>query len=83
MAPYEITEALIGITGLGPRALSRAMGRKEPYIGGILRRKSCPRVDTMAEIATVCGYTIQLVPDDPDRPTLVIDPPTRSERVEE
>lgn len=69
--------------GTTPYKLSRDMGRAKQYMDSLIRRGTTPRVDTMSEIALACGYRIVLEPSDPERPTLVIDPPTRQESGEE
>ena len=45
----------------GITAASKAMGRDQNYIAGMLSRGSVPKADTLARIASVCGYRLVLV----------------------
>lgn len=60
-------------TGKSRIALSREMGMSDTYLTTKLQERSKPRTDTLALLANVCGYKLQLVRDDE---VIVIDPPT-------
>lgn len=47
--------------GLSPNAACQSMGRANGYVDQSLKRKGGIGAPTLAEIAQVCGYELQLV----------------------
>ena len=47
-------------SGLGPVGASRALGRSPMYLSALLSRGSCPRTDTLVQVARACGYSVVL-----------------------
>ena len=46
---------------MGTVAVSEEIGRNRSYVGNMLSRGSTPQADTLAKIASACGYELQLV----------------------
>lgn len=47
-------------SGISAGDLSRALGRSRGYITALLAHGGSPRVDTLAAIAEICGYSLEL-----------------------
>ena len=47
-------------SGKGTIQVSRELGKSKAYVSAAINRGNVPRVDTLARIAKVCGYTIVL-----------------------
>ena len=48
-------------SGLSGRQVSKDMGKSVNYISSALGQGSDPTAGTLADVAAVCGYTLQLV----------------------
>ena len=65
---------MVNGSGMSRRQVSLQLGHHENFITTKIQERGIPKVDTLAEIAAVCGYQLQLVGHGE---TIVIDPPTR------
>lgn len=60
----DATDALrhmVDVSGLGGYGVSRAAGRAPSYVSVVLRRHGDVACSVLADLATACGYSLQLV----------------------
>ena len=51
-------------SGQGVVGVSQQLGKSKMYLSGMISRHTVPRVDTLAQIAKVCGYKLVLESND-------------------
>lgn len=73
--PIGAISAMVSGSGMSRRQVSLKMGRHENFITTKIQERGVPKMDTLAEIAAVCGYQLQLVGHGE---TIVIDPPNKA-----
>ena len=74
MRSGDAIRAMVSYSGQSLRAASVAAGRTPTFLTGTLARGSSPTLDTAADFADACGYSLAFVPVDDVPPTaLVID----------
>ena len=73
MNAHEITESMLGETGLPQREISRRAGYYPTYVHDLIRRDITPKADALARIADACGYDL-LVRRRIDEYEMIIDP---------
>lgn len=74
MLVWDAVESMGDSTGHSAYAISKALGKTPGFIAGSKSRGSVPRCDTLANMASVCGYSLCLVPSDSvPKDALVID----------
>lgn len=61
MSPSDAVREMIRASGLSAYAVSRKAGRASAYISVLLSRGVDPSSRVLTDIATACGYTLQLV----------------------
>lgn len=76
MNAKEATKYVIQASGRPMRALAVEMGKSSMYLAGVTSRGSVPRLDTFAEIARACGYSLVLRGEDEE---IVIEPDSAQE----
>lgn len=72
MQVWDAVETMGGRTGNSAYAISKALGKTPGFITNSKSRGSVPRVDTLANMARVCDYSLCLVPS-VDVPTNAIE----------
>lgn len=75
MNPSEAMRRMIETSGKSGRQVAREIGRSDTFISASLAQGVCPRMDTFARVAHVCGYEVIVVPTgtaDPDSPRATI-----------
>ena len=74
----EAVRHMLSTSGLTVRAAGAALHRAPTYLSNILTRGSTPRADVLARVASVCGYSLVLIPSNEQAPrgSLVIDATT-------
>ena len=55
---------MIEASGMTHRQIASRMGRYDAYVSQLVSRGTEPRVDTLASVASACGYRLELVPLD-------------------
>ena len=55
-----IIRHMVATSGMSYAEVSRAMGRNDRYVAGMLKEETTPRVDLLVRIAEACGYTLVL-----------------------
>jgi DNA-binding phage protein len=53
---------IIESSGKSGRQVAREIGMSESFISSSLAQGVCPRADTLAHVAHVCGYELVLIP---------------------
>lgn len=76
MNAKEATKYVIQASGRPMRALAVEMGKSPMYLAGVTSRGSVPKLDTFAEIARACGYSLVLRGEDEE---IVIEPDSAQE----
>lgn len=61
MSPSDAVREMVRASGMSAYAASRKAGRASAYISVLLSRGVDPSSRVLADIATACGYTLQLV----------------------
>ena len=62
MDASEAIRMMIKLSGKSGRKVAREIGRSESFVSASLAQGVCPRVDTLARVASACGYELVLVP---------------------
>lgn len=62
MDANEAIRRIIKASGKSGRQVAREIGRSESFVSSSLAQGVCPRADTLAHIADVCGYELVIVP---------------------
>ena len=62
MNPSEAMRHMIETSGKSGRQVAREIGRSDTFISASLAQGVCPRMDTFARVAHVCGYEVIVVP---------------------
>lgn len=62
---------VVEASGLTHRQIARRLDRYDSYVSQVLTRTSAPGADTIASIATACGYRLELVPLDGGRSIVI------------
>lgn len=73
--PRGAMQHMINSTGKSRIALSKELGRGDTYVTSAIQKKST-KVDTITELAKVCGYELLLRGQDTE---IVIDPPDKED----
>ena len=68
-------------SGKPREVLSKEMGRGKGFLNVTINRGTIPKADTLALIADVCGYDLQLVKRDGTE-VIIIDPPKAEPKAE-
>ena len=76
MEPIDVLPTIVRGSGRSMQSMSLQLGRSRNYITQTIQNLSVSKVDTVAEIADVCGYDLLLRKRD-DGSEIVIDPPRR------
>ena len=61
MTPDEAVRRMVASAGLSGYEVSRRAGRAPAYVSVLLARGVDPSTRVLADLATVCGYKLQLV----------------------
>lgn len=64
MTTLEAVRGMLEASGMSAYRVSLALGRSPNCVSGMLRRGSVPSADLLARIARICGYRLELIPDD-------------------
>ncbi|MDO4796544.1 MAG: hypothetical protein Q4A01_00825 [Coriobacteriales bacterium] len=64
MNPSDAMRAMIEASGKSGRQVAREIGRSDSFVSSTLAQGVCPRADTLAKVAHVCGYQLVAVPAD-------------------
>ena len=62
MDANEAMRLIIESSGKSGRQVAREIGRSESFISSSLAQGVCPRADTLARVASACGYELVLIP---------------------
>ena len=73
MRTLDAVRSMLDDAGMSSYRLAMALDRDSAYFSGMLRRGSCPSGDLLAQMATACNYSLQLVPQDGAGDPIVID----------
>lgn len=60
MVARDAVAEIVAMSGKGPIAVSREMGRSDTYVSMTISRGSVPKLDTFVEIAAACGFELVL-----------------------
>lgn len=63
MHVHDVVSTMVNSTGTSRRAVSVQCGHVPTWLTAVLQRESM-QVDTLAQVATVCGYRLCCVPSD-------------------
>lgn len=76
MDGQQALRAIVARAGISRRKLSQDLGRAPTYITSTITQAARPTADTLALIASACGYRLALIPRGQDLPSgaLEIDP---------
>lgn len=77
MDALKALRRMVTMSGKSAMQVSRDMGVAEKYISMTLSRGSVPKLDTYADIAEACGYSVQLVSQND---VIIVDGKRRIER---
>lgn len=66
MDTLQAVRQMLDSSGMTPYRASLLLGRDSTYVSGMLRRGSVPSADLLAKMATACGYSLRLVPQNGD-----------------
>lgn len=77
MQVNQVVSAVVSNSGMSYNAVSAKLCKSREYARNIAVRASAPRLDTVADIADVCGYDLQLVRRDTGA-TVTVTPPRRA-----
>lgn len=77
MQVNQVVSAVVCYSGMSYNAVSAKLGKSREYARNIAVRTSAPRLDTIADIADVCGYDLQLVRRDTGA-MVTVTPPRRA-----
>lgn len=55
-----IIRHMVTASGMSYAEVSRAMGRNDRYVAGMLKEETTPRLDLFIKIAEACGYVLEL-----------------------
>ena len=61
MRGIDALRAVVDGSGRSQRDVSAALGHAPTYVSTLLAQGSQPGVDRLAEVASLCGYRIQIV----------------------
>lgn len=61
MDATEAIRHMVDVSGLGGYGASRAAGRAPSYVSVVIRRHGDVATGVLADLAAVCGYSLQLV----------------------
>ncbi len=64
MNASDAMRAMIEASGKSGRQIAREIGRSESFVSSSLAQGVCPRADTLAKVAHVCGYELVAIPAD-------------------
>lgn len=78
MEPKDVLPELVGGSGKSMMSLSLALGRSRNYITQLIQQGSISQVDTVADVADVCGYDLVLRRRS-DGEEMLIDPPSKDD----
>lgn len=67
MGVSEAIRRMCEESGQGVVGVSQQLGKSKMYLSGMISRRTVPRVDTLAQIAKVCGYKLVLESSAGDR----------------
>lgn len=76
MDSRDVLPALVKGSGQSMSSISTKMGRSRNFIVVTIQKNSTPYLDTVSEVADVCGYDLLLRRRD-DGTEIIIDPPKR------
>ena len=62
MNASDAMRRMIETSGKSGRQVAREIGRSDSFVSSTLAQGVCPRADTLARIAEVCGYEIVILP---------------------
>lgn len=77
MQVNQVVSAVVSNSGMSYNAVSAKLCKSREYARNIAVRASAPRLDTVADIADVCGFDLQLVRRDTGA-TVTVTPPRRA-----
>lgn len=60
----DAMRTMIEMSGKSGRQVAREIGRSDSFVSSTLAQGVCPRADTLAKVAKVCGYELVIVPAD-------------------
>ena len=66
MKPNDAIKRMLEQSGQSASGVSQALGKHRTHLSVAFDRDTTPRVDTLAAIASVCGYELLLVNDKGD-----------------
>ena len=61
MDSSEVLRYVVNHSGKSQRAISIELGKVPTYISSTFTQRSIPTIETMANIANVCGYDLVLI----------------------
>lgn len=68
MRSTDAVRLMIDRSGLTCYRVAMGLDRHSSYVSTMLRRGSVPSADLLARIARICGYRLELIPDDGGEP---------------
>lgn len=77
MLVNELIDFVAKTSGMPGERISLELGRSRSFVSVVRSSARTPRVDTVADIADVCGYDLQLVRRDTGA-TVTVTPPRRA-----
>ena len=83
MKPNEVVATLIEKSGKSDRGISNELGHSKVWVYNVKARKNAPRIDTVADIAHVTGYRIDVVNDSTGEVLGTVEPPCIERLAEE
>lgn len=75
MKPNEVVGDIIVASGKSERGISKELNHDRTWARLVRYRKNAPRIDTVADIAHVAGYRIDVVNDSTGEVLGTVEPP--------
>lgn len=79
MQAIEAIREIVDTSGLTHRQIAARLGRYDTFVSQILTRGRDPQASTLADVATACGYRLELVPLDGGRSIVIGDDDQRDD----
>lgn len=73
MQAIEAIREIVDTSGLTHRQIAQRLDKYDTYVSQILTRGRDPQASTLADVATACGYRLELVPLDGGRSIVIGD----------
>lgn len=73
MDTMQAIRAMMTASGKTHRQIAHDLGKYDTYVSQILSRGKTPQTDTLIDLASTCGYRLELVPIDGGDPITIGD----------